>query len=66
MHRDPILLIDDEDTLGEAVAKMLRRKGFLVMETGDGGRVDLFRVNWREINVGSRPSNAPRATRVSM
>ena len=47
-----VLLIDDEDMLRVAVAKMLRRKGFSVMETGDGrAGIELFRTRWREIDV---------------
>lgn len=41
-----VLLIEDEDTLRQAVAKMLRKKGLPVIEAVDGNSaVDLFRVN---------------------
>jgi DNA-binding NtrC family response regulator len=47
-----VLLIDDEEMLRVAVAKMLRRKGFSVIETGDGrAGIELFRTRWREIDV---------------
>src|SRR5690242_19010792 len=47
-----ILMIDDEDTLRLPVATMLRRKGFSILETGDGARgVDLFRVHVTEIGI---------------
>lgn len=47
-----VLLIDDEEMLRLAVAKMLRRKGFSVMETGDGREgIELFQTRWREIDV---------------
>jgi PAS domain S-box-containing protein len=47
-----VLLIDDEEMLRLAVAKMLRRKGFSVMETGDGrAGIELFQARWREIDA---------------
>jgi DNA-binding NtrC family response regulator len=47
-----VLLVDDEEMLRLAVAKMLRRKGFSVMETGDGrAGIELFQTRWREIDV---------------
>jgi two-component system, cell cycle sensor histidine kinase and response regulator CckA len=47
-----VLLIDDEETLRLAVAKMLRRKGFSVIETGDGrAGIEQFRTRWREVDV---------------
>ncbi len=47
-----ILIIDDEDSLRLPVAEMLRRKGFSVLETGDGATgVDLFRAHAAEIDI---------------
>lgn len=47
-----VLVIDDEGAFRSAVAKMLRQKGFSVMEAGDGQTgVDLFRANAAQINV---------------
>lgn len=47
-----VLLIEDEDTLREAVTGLLRRRGFKVIETGDGSSaIDLFRRNQRDIGT---------------
>jgi PAS domain S-box-containing protein len=47
-----VLLIDDEDTLRLAIAKMLRRSGFSVFETGDGrAAIALFKARWAEIDI---------------
>jgi CheY-like chemotaxis protein len=47
-----VLVIDDEGALRSAVAKMLRQKGFSVIEAGDGQTgVDLFRTDAAQINV---------------
>jgi hypothetical protein len=41
-----VLVIEDEDILRLAVSKMLRRRGFFVIEAGDGrAGLDLFRCN---------------------
>ncbi|MBV9500236.1 MAG: PAS domain S-box protein, partial [Acidobacteriaceae bacterium] len=47
-----VLLVDDEETLRRAVSGMLRKKGFSVLEAGDGrSAVDLFRDQKDHINV---------------
>jgi PAS domain S-box-containing protein len=47
-----VLVVEDEDTLRVAVSKMLRNKGFTVIEAADGKTgVDLFRASAREIDV---------------
>jgi len=47
-----ILVVEDEDTLLHAVSKMLRMKGFSVIEAIDGdAALDLFRANQRDITV---------------
>ena len=47
-----ILIIDDEDSLRLPVAEMLRRKGFSILETGDGATgVELFRTHVAEIDI---------------
>ena len=47
-----VLLIEDEDPLRLATAKMLRRKGFLVLEAGEGrAAVDLFRAHAAQIDA---------------
>jgi two-component system cell cycle sensor histidine kinase/response regulator CckA len=41
-----VLLVEDEDTLRQAVAKMLRHRGFKVFEAGDGfTAIRLLRAN---------------------
>jgi two-component system cell cycle sensor histidine kinase/response regulator CckA len=41
-----VLLVEDEDTLRQAVAKMLRHRGFKVFEAGDGfSAIRLLRAN---------------------
>ena len=45
-------MVEDEDALRDGVSKMLRKRGFSVVEAGDGrAGVDLFRANEREIDV---------------
>ena len=47
-----VLLIEDADTLRQAVATMLRRNGFSVLDAGDGSAgVDLFRAHASDIDV---------------
>ncbi|HTF70423.1 MAG TPA: PAS domain S-box protein, partial [Edaphobacter sp.] len=47
-----VLVVEDEETLRLAVSKILRMKGFSVIEAIDGSAaVDLFRANEREIAV---------------
>jgi CheY-like chemotaxis protein len=47
-----ILIIEDEDTLRVAVARMLRKRGFSVIEAKDGNSgVDLFIANALEIDI---------------
>jgi nitrogen-specific signal transduction histidine kinase/CheY-like chemotaxis protein len=47
-----VLLIEDEDAIRLAVAKMLRRKGFSVLESGDGrAAVELFRAHASQIEA---------------
>ena len=45
-------MVEDEDALRDGVSKMLRKRGFCVVEAADGrSGVDLFRANEREIDV---------------
>jgi CheY-like chemotaxis protein len=47
-----VLMVEDESTLRLAVSKMLRTKGFTVIEAANGKTgVDLFRASAREIDV---------------
>jgi len=47
-----VLVIEDEDVLRRAVAKLLRRRGLTVIEAASGTiGADLFRANAREIDV---------------
>ena len=47
-----VFIVEDEDSLRDAVSKMLRRKGFDVIEARDGeSGVDLYRARAREIDV---------------
>jgi two-component system, cell cycle sensor histidine kinase and response regulator CckA len=47
-----VLLVEDEDALREAVSKMLRREGAIVIEAADGQTaVNLFRARAREIDI---------------
>jgi PAS domain S-box-containing protein len=49
---ETVLIIEDEDTLRQAVSKMLRKKGFTVMEAANGDiGADLFLANAPEIDV---------------
>jgi CheY-like chemotaxis protein len=50
--RGTVLIVDDEDMLRVAVAKMLVKKGISVFETGDGRKgVELFRAHSAAIDV---------------
>ena len=47
-----ILLIEDEEALRMPVAKILRRRGFVVIEASDGGSaVDLYRTTAGRIDM---------------
>ena len=47
-----VLVVEDEDTLRIAVSKMLRRRGFTVIEAANGeAGVDLFRASALQIDV---------------
>jgi PAS domain S-box-containing protein len=47
-----VLVVEDEDPLRQAVVKMLRRTGFLVLEANNGSTaIDLLRVNRGKIDV---------------
>ncbi len=47
-----ILVVDDEDILRQGVSKLLRKKGFSVLEAGDGSAaLDVFRARKNEIDV---------------
>jgi PAS domain S-box-containing protein len=47
-----ILLVDDEEFLRRAVAKMLQARGFSVLEAGDGRMaVELFRAHAAQVDV---------------
>jgi len=47
-----VLFIDDEDALRRPIASMLRRKGFTILEAGDGAAaVDLFQAHAPEIDI---------------
>jgi PAS domain S-box-containing protein len=47
-----ILFVEDEDSLRQAVAKMLRKAGHEVLEAADGsGALDLLRARGRKIDV---------------
>jgi CheY-like chemotaxis protein len=47
-----VLMVEDEDTLRLAISKLLRRKGFTVIEAANGKKgVDLFRDRAGEIDV---------------
>jgi PAS domain S-box-containing protein len=47
-----VLFVEDEETLRMPISKMLRRKGFSVLEASDGlAAVDLFRANKSRIGV---------------
>ena len=49
-HRACILLVEDEKTLLFAIAKMLRKRGFIVLTAVDGREaVDLLRMRQEEI-----------------
>ena len=58
-----ILLVDDEELLRQAVSKMLRKHGFLVMEAGDGSAaLDLIRVHKDAIDLLLLDVNLPGAS----
>jgi CheY-like chemotaxis protein len=47
-----VLIVEDEDALREAVAKMLRKTGFEVIEAADGSSaIDLLRANRGKIDA---------------
>jgi two-component system cell cycle sensor histidine kinase/response regulator CckA len=47
-----VLVVEDEDPLRQAVAKMFRKTGFRVMETANGwAAIDLLRWSGRNIDV---------------
>ncbi len=47
-----ILFIDDEDALRLSITSMLRRKGYSVLETGDGATgMDMFQARAAEIDI---------------
>src|SRR3954452_1498907 len=47
-----ILMVEDEDSLRIPVTKILRRRGFVVIEAADGrSAVDCFRARESEISV---------------
>jgi len=47
-----ILMVEDEDTIRLGVSKMLRKRGFVVIEAADGGiAIDLLRAHQNEIRV---------------
>jgi signal transduction histidine kinase/ligand-binding sensor domain-containing protein/CheY-like chemotaxis protein len=47
-----LLVVEDEDFLRQAVAKMLRKAGFEVLEAADGcSAIDLLRANGRKIDL---------------
>jgi two-component system cell cycle sensor histidine kinase/response regulator CckA len=58
-----VLVVEDEDELRLAVCKMLRKRGFSVIEASDGrAGVDLFRANERKINVVLLDLTLPEVT----
>ncbi len=55
-----VLLVEDEEPLRLAVSRILRLRGFTVIETGDGTTgVDLFREKARQIDVVLLDLNLP-------
>ena len=47
-----VLIIDDEDSLRLPVTRMLRSKGFTILETGDGATgIDLFQAHATKIDI---------------
>lgn len=51
-HRSPILLVEDEEILRLATAKMLRKRGFIVLTAADGGEaVNLLRMYKEAISL---------------
>ena len=47
-----VLIVEDEDSLRLAVAKMLRTRGFTVMQAGNGRvGLELFRKHAKEVDV---------------
>jgi two-component system cell cycle sensor histidine kinase/response regulator CckA len=56
-----VLLVEDEELLRLAVAKMLRKGGFTVLEAGDGRTaVDLFQANQTAVDVVLLDMTLPR------
>src|SRR5262249_51122715 len=55
-----ILLVDDEELLRRAVAKMLRARGFSVLEAGEGNvAVELFRAHAADVDMVLLDSTLP-------
>jgi PleD family two-component response regulator len=51
-EKGSILIVEDEDTLRYSVSRMLRKRGFSVLEAGDGDlAVNLIRARDEEIAV---------------
>ena len=51
-HGTTVLVVEDEDPLREAVAKMLRKSGFEVLEAANGtAAIDLLRANGTGIDI---------------
>jgi DNA-binding NtrC family response regulator len=58
-----VLVVEDEDCLRKAVAKMLRKNGFEVFEAADGSSaIDLLRANRRKIDVVLLDMTIPRGS----
>jgi PAS domain S-box-containing protein len=55
-----VLLVEDEETLRRSVSSMLRRKGFSVIDTGDGySAIDLLRTHKDPLDVVLLDMNIP-------
>jgi signal transduction histidine kinase/ligand-binding sensor domain-containing protein/ActR/RegA family two-component response regulator len=58
-----VLVVEDEDLLREAVVRMLRKKGFAVLEAADGAAaIDLLRTDGSKIDVILLDMTIPRAS----
>ena len=58
-----VLVVEDEDVLRHAVVKMLRRKGFEVLEASNGSAaIELLRANVGKIDVILLDMTIPGAT----
>ena len=56
-----VLVVEDEDSLRQAVEKMLRKNGFEVFEAADGSSaIDLLRANRRKVDVILLDMTIPR------